>query len=129
MSLRMTISAGNLSGIAARFRAHEVKVQRRARRVVKKTGDKAFALASERSPRDTGFMVSQLILLFYRDGLAYLIGFRAADFEKAGFDPYFLFVLHGTRFQPANDFITPANREASAQFRPEMRVALSARGA
>lgn len=124
--MRLTLSTRNLSGIAARFRARDVAVQRNVRRVVRRTGEAAYSLAYADAPKRTTFMASQLRLRISDDGLRYDLGFREEDFTNAGFAFYPVFVIFGTRFQAANDFLFPANREARREFRPQLRAALRA---
>ena len=124
--MRLTLSTRNISGIAARFRARDAKVQRNVRRVVKKTGEAAYSLAYADAPKRTTFMVNQLRLDFAKDRLSYELGFREQDFTKAGFAFYPVWVIFGTRFMAANDFLFPANREARREFRQELRAALTA---
>lgn len=122
--MRMTLSTRNLSGLAGRFKAAEKRVQRNVRRVVKQTGEAAFSLAYADAPKRTTFMASHLRLAFVRDGLAYELGFRESDFERAGLAFYPVYVIFGTRFQAPNDFLFPANREARREFRPALAEAL-----
>lgn len=123
--MRLTLSTGNLSGIAARFQAGEKAVTRNVRRVVRKTGEAAYSTAYADAPKDTTFMANALRLDFTKDGLAYELGFKESDFERAGLPFYPVYVIFGTRFMPARDFLFPANKEARREFRADLRAALT----
>jgi len=118
--MRLTLSTRNLSGIAARLKAGERGAGRNARVVIREMAEYAFSGAYADAPKDTTFMVNQLRLEYARDLLTFFLGFRAADFERAGLSPYFIFVLLGTRFKAANDFLTPNIRQARRKFRPKL---------
>lgn len=124
--MRMTLSTRALSGLAGRFRVAEKSAHRAVRRVVKQTGEAAFSQAYADAPKDTTFMVSHLRLAFVRDGLAYELGFREEDFTAAGLAFYPVYVIFGTRYMPARDFLFPANRDAQREFRGELLAALRA---
>lgn len=126
MSIRMTLSTTNLSAVSANFLAADTRLQRAAKRVVKRAGVKTHELAREQAPVDTGFMRSQLKLRFTEQALGYEVGFDEKDFEAAGLSFYPLFVLFGTVNQPANDFLFSAHEATKPQFKAELRKELQA---
>lgn len=117
----LTLSVRSRQGLAANFRAYDAAFQVGSRRAIRENGEFCRELAQLLCPRRTNFMANHIRTEYSADGLSYRTGWREKDFAEAGFAPYFIFVVKGTRYMAAQDPLTPAFREAEAQLREDLR--------
>lgn len=93
--------AGGLVAFGRRYRFE-------AARAMRESQGRVFEHAASLTPVRTGRMKSLLREQPSDGGLGYTVGWTADDFREHAQPPYFVFVVLGTRFQPANDPLTPA---------------------
>lgn len=124
MAMRMTLSTRNLEGQVARFNAVVPRAVAAARKVVRETGEAAFADVWQDVPVDTGYMRDTLRLLFASDGLAYELGWQEVDYLPYGLAFYPVYVIFGTQYMAGRDVLFPNHRAAKAEFRPKLHDAL-----
>jgi hypothetical protein len=123
MSIRLTISTRNLSGLAANFKAADARIQKRARRTVKKFGDKQLVRTIQLAPYDDSHSPSDfhlrdnVRLRYKKDGLIYEVGFLEEDFTDEGLPFYALYTEFGTRFMAPRPCVFPARDEIYPQFK------------
>ena len=132
MSVRMTVSTRNLRALAANFAAADVRLQKAARKTVKKYGTKQRNRTRELAPYDASHpaedfhLRDNVSLRFSDDGLVYETGFREEDFTEAGLPFYAIFTEFGTRFMAARPCVFPARDEIYPQFRAALGADLRA---
>lgn len=125
MSIRLTVSTRNSRAtIANVFAKADARVQRDARKLTAKYGEKTHKLARELAPVKSGFLRGRIILRFSEDGFVYEVGWRAADFEETGKYPYFFITEFGGRTQPANPCVFPARDRIAPAYQRDLRATL-----
>ncbi|MBA3341638.1 MAG: HK97 gp10 family phage protein [Gemmatimonadaceae bacterium] len=133
--MTMTLKVRNVSAVIANLHAANGRIQAAARREVKQAGENMYELAYSACPVDTGFMRDNLSLEYTPKGLGFSVGWNEDDFLAAGlpfYPPYVVFgVEPGTDVngrsypgQAAQDPLTPAYNEASAQLLDGLRFAI-----
>lgn len=141
MTVRMTVSTGNLRGLVANLYAADARAQKSMRTTVATYGEKQWRLTRKLAPYDETkppgafHLRDHIRLRFSDDGLVYEVGLRDEDFRDAGELStitlqegervevnYGLFLEFGTRFMAAQPFIFPARD----QIWPEFKRALGA---
>lgn len=118
--LATKIDVRNVRGVVANLFAADKRVQRGVRELVADTAGRQYQRTADLTPKDTFFSVEHLRLDFTPDHLGYTVGWRAEDYEAAGlafYAPYFVF---GTSTSPAQDPLTPAQREADGYMRTRL---------
>lgn len=118
---QLTLSTKSVRAVVANFYAADRRIQAAARRVVKRNGEELDRKVYEATPVRTGYMQAMLQLRFTPKGLGYEVGWDSENFEGAGLPFYPVYVLFGTRFQPANDFFFPLRDEQDRIFKRELR--------
>ena len=93
--------AGGLVRFGQRYR-------REAARAMQASQGRVHTHAAALTPVRTGRMKSLLREQPAEGGMGYVVGWTAEDFREHAQPPYFVYVVLGTRFQPANDPLTPA---------------------
>jgi HK97 gp10 family phage protein len=106
-----------ISGLIANVRAIEEDVQREVREVVRKSGEAQRQETEMECPKRTGFMASRTRVRFSEDGLTYNVGYSRDDFPAAF---YPLFVIFGTRYMPANNFLFRVQERRAPQLSREV---------
>lgn len=132
MAGRMTMSTRNGGKIANGLRTYGQAALVRVKAVTKIALEQQFNLTVGLCPVDNSdagkpsefHMVDQLRGELTNDGFGYEVGFDRKDFEAAGEDFYPQYVIFGTRFMPANDFLFAPHEEGRARFREGCREAL-----
>jgi HK97 gp10 family phage protein len=123
MSVRMTVSTRNLRALAANFQAADARIQKRARRTVKKFGKKQLERTEQLAPYDASHpeedfhLRDNIRLRFSDDGLVYEVGFLEEDFRAEGLPFYALYTEFGTRFMAPRPCVFPARDESYPQFK------------
>lgn len=100
------ISVRGVSGLVANIHAVNAHVQRDVRAAMQRRGKAQHTDTVQEAPKKTGFLAAHTRLDFSPEGLAYSIGYDAADWSEAGLYPYFFPVILGSSTQAANDFLT-----------------------
>lgn len=124
--MRATLVVRRLEGLKAKQRAKTAAQRARILQVIERSAERVFLRAVILCPVDTGFMVEHLRVKLTREGYNYVIGWYREDFTGQGLDFYAVYVVLGTRYQAANDPISPALRSEHAQLMRELRAALAA---
>lgn len=129
---RVTVKVRNTDGLRAALQAKDRRVKDAVLDIVAESADRAFNIAQDLCPRDTGFMADKMRLEFTREGYNYAIGWHAADFlgeTRRGALPvpfYPPYVVFGTSEQAGRDPLTPAIEEERPRALAAMRRALHA---
>lgn len=118
--MRLTLSTKNDRGIAARFAGANKAATKGAKRAVREIGEEAYARAYSAAPKRSHFLADHLLLLPDADWLRYELGFRGEDFLEAGHDEYFIYVIFGTIYMDANDFLFPSHEAAKRHLGPKL---------
>ena len=115
--MRMTLKVTNTAGVIATLKQYERDALVRVQQVMVESAEEAFNIAAALCAFRTGFMLSNLKLVFSQRGLAYSIGWFQADFLGKVYPDgrgtiirvfYPKFVVNGTRHQAPQDNLTPA---------------------
>lgn len=122
--IRVTLQVRGTSGIAARFRSTDARLQAEARKIVKEAGEFCRDLTSFLAPRDTGFMADHVVTEYSSDGLEFATGWREDDFTNAGLAFYPPFQEFGTSRSPAQPSLGPAFEETVPRFKRDLSAAL-----
>lgn len=128
----MTLSTKNGAAVRNGLRAYGQAALTRAKGVAKDTLDRQFNLTAALCPFDNSdagkpdefHMLDQLRGELTNGGFGYEIGFEENDFRSAGQDFYAVYVIFGTRKQPANDFLFSPHEQERARYRLALREAL-----
>lgn len=123
--VRMKLSVRNASAVVANFRAADAKLQARVREIVQENGKFARDLAQHLAPVKTGFLREHITTVYSESGLAFEMGWFAADFAEAGLAFYAEWVEHGTSRMAAQPSITPAFEQTVPRFKRQIARAVA----
>lgn len=131
--MRLTLRVANREGVKASLRQYSAAAVERAKAAMQESGQECLNLAAGLCAFRSGFMLSNLRLVFSRTGLAFSVGFFAPDFIGKIYPLtgrpirvfYPKFVVNGTRHQAAQDNLTPALEGTRGSTRRRVAVALS----
>lgn len=118
----MTLNFGvrDLSGLAANFRGVDARLRRDVRRTVARNAGRMLELVHAYVAFDTGRMLRLAKILMTPSGLAFEIGWLAADFYAEGEEFYPPFVEIGTYRQAAQPSVLPAYLEVKGRLSDEI---------
>jgi len=104
----LELSVRNTSGLVANFYAAERDIVAGMTRAAKSAAELLQLVVQQTCAVDTGFMRDHVRIWYSKSGLAFEVGWDAADFFGAGFAFYPWFVEYGTRFMAAQPALMPA---------------------
>ncbi len=105
---RFELGFRNYGAARANLYAAQRSVKRDAIRAVARVAEAVRADAYRRAAVDTSFMRDHIKVFISQGGMAYEVGWRAADFFGEGHPFYPFFVEYGTVNQPAQPALVPA---------------------
>lgn len=117
----LTLKLDGARMLAARFYSADKPMIREARRLVKDQGQFTKELVQFFSPVDTTFMQQHVGVWYTRDGLAFSVGWDAAEFIAAGLEFYPPFQEYGTSKMHAQPSLGPGYREGAKSFEDATR--------
>jgi hypothetical protein len=124
MAGKIGLSVRNASAVQANLRQYGDDVRQAAVAVMEESAERAYQTAYGLAPKRTGFMANQLRKEFTPQRFGYRVGFREADFGSNFYPPY---VIFGTRYQTAQDFLFAPFESEKARVKQELKAVLRPR--
>lgn len=118
--MKLNFGVRDESALVANFRAIDRQLQRDVRRTVKRNAERMLELVHAYVAFDTGRMLRLAKILYTPSGLAFEIGWLAADFYAEGEPFYPPFVEIGTYRQAAQPSVLPAYLEVKGRLGDEL---------
>lgn len=114
---RMHLSEKSTAAVIVQLRQYDARVRREAKRVTKEYAEATRDLTYFLAPKDTWFMAEHVKILYAYNGLAFEVGWDAADFEEAGHHAFYpWFQEFGTSKMRAQPSLGPAWNDLYPQY-------------
>lgn len=119
--MNVTFQMQGIDKIAAEVTRRFARLEAEAAHTMEGHGMGMMEQTAELSPFDTGFMASHVQYTPAPDLLSFTVGWHRADFDAAGFEPYYFYQEFGTQRSRAQPSLGPVAHQGLPALEREVR--------